>query len=144
MFGTTCQVPISNLFSVLYMFSAISNLMSNQEFREWFISQMVEKDLKQADIMRMTGLTRSAISQLANGIISPSSETCGKLAKALKLPVEEVYRKAGILKPVAKQTAQTEELLYLFEQFPDDEKADLITYMRIKLAMLEKAGRAKT
>jgi hypothetical protein len=47
------------------------------------------------------------------------------------------------LPPLPETTEQHQELTYLFDKFPEDEQKDLLSYMRIKLEMLEREGKIK-
>jgi hypothetical protein len=47
----------------------------------------------------------------------------------------DVLEIAKIIPPRLNKSPQIEELNYLFSQFPEKEKEDLLTYMRIKLMM---------
>ncbi|NDL67505.1 cupin domain-containing protein [Anaerotalea alkaliphila] len=49
------------------------------------------KDLKIADLARMTGLTVSMISQVERGIISPSIETLKKIGNAMEIPLSYLF-----------------------------------------------------
>jgi len=107
-------------------------------FSNWLIREIEERNLSQSKFADKIGLTRQAITNIITRQSMPSNETLKSMAHVLGCSDVYLFRKAGILDPIPEKTAQTEELLYLFDQFPDNEKADLITYMRIKLAMLEK------
>jgi len=107
-------------------------------FGDWLKRELKERNISQYALAKKIDVTPTHINHIINHRRKPSADMLKAIAKGLQLPVEEIYRRAGILKPVTENTKQTEELLYLFDQFPDNEKADLITYMRIKLAMLEK------
>jgi transcriptional regulator with XRE-family HTH domain len=48
---------------------------------------------------QLTGITQGYISQIENGIYSPSAKTLAKLARVYKVPEIHLLRKAGIVQP---------------------------------------------
>jgi len=106
-------------------------------FGEWLNEELKKRGLSQYAFGKMIDVTPTHINHLINGRRKPSAEMLEAIAKGLKLPQEEVYRKAGILPQVPPKSEQKERLNYLFDQFSEKEKEDLLTYMRIKLAMFE-------
>lgn len=51
-----------------------------------------EKDLTQEDVALSTGLNRAYIGYIERGERNPSTETIAKIAKALKVPVYELFK----------------------------------------------------
>lgn len=121
------------------MFSVI-----NETFTNWLNAELEKREWNYSKLATKAKISKGTISHILSGRRNPGSDFCEKIARAFNIPPDEVYRRAGLLPPAPVRTSQTEELIYLFNQFPDNEKADLITYMRIKLAMFEKAGKIKT
>ena len=98
-----------------------------------------------ADLAKKAGVARATISNLLNEVRNPGTDLIMAIANAFDYPAEYVFRKAGILSPIPEETEQKEELLYLFDQFSEEEKEDLLTYMEIKIKMFddEQAKKAK-
>lgn len=67
-------------------------------FNDWLLSKLREYDWSQADLARNAGLTKSAISKYLSGRI-PDETALRKIAKALNLPADLVFEKAGVLPP---------------------------------------------
>lgn len=51
---------------------------------------MKEKSLSQADIVRLTGLSKSGVSQYLSGKTYPSKKAIEKIAAALNIPLEQL------------------------------------------------------
>ena len=69
-------------------------------FSEWLNGRLKELDWTQADLARASGLTRATISYyLGPKSKKPDEDALRKIAKAFKLPVEAVFRAAGVLPP---------------------------------------------
>lgn len=81
-------------------------------FSEWLTKKMSDMGFTQAAFSRATGLTRQAISYYLSGKSKqPDEFALQKIAKALNLPPEEVYRAAGI--PLSPP--EPDETLYRIE-----------------------------
>jgi len=106
-------------------------------FGEWLNEELKKRGLSQYAFGKMIDVPPTHINHLINGRRKPSAEMLETIAKGLKLPQEEIYRRAGILPQAPPKSEQKEMLNYLFDRFPEKEKKDLLTYMRIKLMMLE-------
>jgi len=106
-------------------------------FNDWLLSQLNERGWSQADLARATQITTSAISKYMQGRI-PNEEALRKIARAFRLPPEDVFRKAGILPPATEEDATLNELTHLAQQLSDQELDDLIEYTRHRLSLAEK------
>ena len=72
--------------------------MPNKKFGDWLSEKLAERNLKPADITRATGLDSGVLSNIINNKRQqPSVDSCRAIAHALEIPLEEVYRAAGIL-----------------------------------------------
>lgn len=106
-------------------------------FGEWLKEELENRGISQYAFGKMIGVTSTHINHLINNRRKPSADMLESIARGLHLPQEEVFRRAGILPPISPKSEQKEKLIYLFDQFPENEKEDLLTYMEIKLMMLE-------
>lgn len=67
-------------------------------FSDFLQDEMNRREWSQSDLARESGLSRQLISYILSGKSkSPDAETINKLALALNIPVEIVFRKAGLL-----------------------------------------------
>jgi transcriptional regulator with XRE-family HTH domain len=121
------------------MISIVSKIL----FSEWLLNRMNAANISQADLARLTGMSTGSISNLLSQVRNPSPYALIKISKALKIPPEIAFRAADLLPPESKETSQVKELIHLFELLPPDEREDLISYVQIKLAMLERTGKIK-
>lgn len=76
-------------------------------FNTWLLSKLKEKEWSQADLARASGLTTAAISKYINGRI-PDAEALKKIARAFRLPNEQVFEAAGVF-PTELTTLETQE-----------------------------------
>lgn len=81
-------------------------LMSNrQNLSNWLQTELHSRNWTQSELARVSGLHRAIISKIVLQGSDPTPETLEAIAKALKLPPEQVYRVAGIL-PQAPDIAE--------------------------------------
>ena len=96
------------------------------------------KKIKQADLARMTGISRGAISNYVLGRYEPKSDIINKFAKALNCSEMWLW---GYDVPMMKQSPSTEisltegeeMLLDLFRQIPSDKQALVLEMIRVAL-----------
>ncbi len=60
-------------------------------FGNWIKQRRVARDLTQAALAEMVGVSRKTINTIENGVFIPSTLLALKLAQALGLPVEDIF-----------------------------------------------------
>ena len=95
----------------------------HQQFKEWLLKEMGKREWSQADLARYADLNRAIINKLLNGQSNtPRPSTLIAIARALKLPVEKVFRIAGLLPEVDKDDEFIEEALHNLAQIQDPKR----------------------
>ncbi len=107
------------------------------EFNDWLVEQLKEKDWSQADLAKKSNLTRATISNYVNGRI-PDKVALRKLARALKLPPETVFEKAGLLPKKTPKDALAEKILHELDQLPEGEREEIYQYIQLRREINEK------
>jgi SOS-response transcriptional repressor LexA len=64
-------------------------------FADWLTIQMKARGLSQAELARQMTISPSTVNKWLKGFGTPDTQSCAKLAKALRIPLEDVYRAAG-------------------------------------------------
>ena len=102
--------------------------------------RMQEKKIKQADLARMTGIGRGAISNYVLGRYEPKSDIISKLAKALDCSEMWLWgydvpreRPQTNTPDETKLTEGEELLLHLFRQIPEDAQKMYLEVLRAAL-----------
>lgn len=109
------------------------SLLMDIDFADWLIQEMNKRGWSQADLANAAGLNRQVISTYVNRQRSkPDSEVLTALARALRLPPEIVFRRAGLLPPISPDTEYREELLYLFSELSPGEQEEYLEFLRFK------------
>lgn len=108
------------------------------DFSKWLIQEMTFREWSQADLARQSGISKGMISHLVSGTREPGAETCKALARSLRMPEEEVFRAAGILTRKTTNKDGFEEWIYLLNQLPEQDRAELMAIARLKLDRQER------
>jgi transcriptional regulator with XRE-family HTH domain len=110
----------------------MSTTMSNN-FGNWLMQELKERDWTQSDLARATGLTRQAISYFIGGKSkTPDDDSLHRIAKALKLPPVQVYREAGLLPPEPDVTKMIEQILHEIEGMPEIDQQEVLAFIKMK------------
>ena len=109
-------------------------------FPEWLQKEIDERGWSWNKLSEMAGLSSGTIYNIKDGTRGVGENSLSAIAKALKMPQEEVFRAAGLLKP-RKGDARAERLLYQIEQLED---ADQETVEMFVGALLEKRNKKNT
>jgi len=66
-------------------------------FPDWLQSELDKRRWSQADLAYSAGISRAVVNKLLNRKTYPQPDTLQAIARAFKIPVETVYRAAGLL-----------------------------------------------
>ncbi|HLO15263.1 MAG TPA: helix-turn-helix transcriptional regulator [Anaerolineales bacterium] len=83
---------------------------------------MDKRGWSQSDCARAADLNRAVINKLLNGKSRPQPFTLVAIARAFKIPIETVYRAAGLLPPSADGDDSTEELVHIFKSIQSPQR----------------------
>jgi transcriptional regulator with XRE-family HTH domain len=114
----------------------------NNSFMTWLDGILAERNLTRADLARRAGIGQSTLSLIGSGDRNPGSEVCLAIARALKIPPEEVLRVAGILPPVRSGSALDDRIVHLMGLLSDDEKNMLLEFSELLVHRREKSKNA--
>jgi transcriptional regulator with XRE-family HTH domain len=108
--------------------------MQRSEFVIWLDQELLQHGWSDHQLARRAGLSHSVISKARSGA-SPKWEACEALARALDLPPEIVFRKAGLLSPLSGEPADLEEWRHLLALLPERDRYELLQIARLKLSL---------
>lgn len=106
------------------------------------MQEISRRGWNQSELAVAAGVTRTAISDVLSGRRNPGVELCSAIARALHLPPEIVFRRAGLLPPVSPEIEDQEEFVFLFSQLPPEERREILEFLRFKRERL-KSQKAK-
>lgn len=104
------------------------------EFAKWLQAELDKRDLRQTDLARRTGIGTSQISRIVNMERGVGPESAVAIARALKIPPEIVFRKAGLLPPEPEEPLEhapkVREIVHLYEQLDDRDQDEVLAIVR--------------
>ena len=95
--------------------------------------------MSQHEFARVAGVSQGAIGNVIRGDRQPGARLCLSIANALKVPPEIVFRRAGLLPARGPRTEAAEQMLYLIEQLPPGEQAEILELLRFKVERRQKS-----
>lgn len=104
-----------------------------EKFSNWLFGQLREKSWSQSQLAIRAGISRGTLSNILTGNRRAGEDTLRAIAKALKLPPELVFRKAGLLPPKPATESEVEVLTHLLMLLPPEERQDIYDLIRVKL-----------
>ena len=106
--------------------------MDEITFGEWLQGKLTEKEWKPADLARASGLDPGVLSNLINGKRNPGVESCKAIAKALKIPLAEVYRAADFMPPEPNKDPLIDAIVNLTLELTAEEKENVYEYVKLR------------
>jgi transcriptional regulator with XRE-family HTH domain len=91
-------------------------------FSEWLQSEMDKRGWSQSDLARSADLNRAVINKLLNGKSHPQPVTLEAISRALKIPVETIYRAAGLLPANMDNDDATDEAMHIFKSIQSSQR----------------------
>ena len=68
-------------------------------FGDWVLHELNNRGWDQAELARRSGISDAHISRIVTGGRNPGADSVQRIARALRLPAEEAFRRAGLLPP---------------------------------------------
>ena len=94
----------------------------NLRFAEWLQTEIDKHGWSQSDCARACDLNRAVINKLLNGKSNPQPVTLIAIARGFKIPVEIVYRAAGLLPPSPDGDDAVLEILRFFRRLQNPQR----------------------
>lgn len=102
----------------------------NDSFSDWLIDQLNMHGWSYREFGRRIDVSNTHATNLAHGTAKADPETLQRIASVFNVPVELVFRKAGLLPKRTKETHHKQELLYLFDQLDDRTQETVLAMLR--------------
>ena len=107
--------------------------MKKRNFVQWLQGELDHRDWNQADLARKSGISKAYISRIFSENREPSADTLKSIARALHLPIEIVYREAGLLPKKTEQNKLIEDLLFNLSHLTEDQQKQLLQYAKFMI-----------
>lgn len=102
------------------------------KFGTWLVTELESRDISQSELARQAGISRGTLSNIISGARGRGPDTLLAIARALKIPPEQVYREAGIL-PARPDINETQEkIIYELQNLNDQDQQEILAFIRMK------------
>ncbi|MCG2785378.1 MAG: helix-turn-helix domain-containing protein [Anaerolineae bacterium] len=98
-------------------------------FGEWLKSEINIRNISQKELADISGVTPAQISRAIGGSRGLGTDTLTAIARALRLPPEEVFRRAGILPSLPNKDLQDAEILERTSQMTPAQKRAVLAFI---------------
>ncbi|MEI7832214.1 MAG: helix-turn-helix transcriptional regulator [bacterium] len=105
-------------------------MVEKVNFYDWLMLELQLRSWTQAELARRSSITTAQISRVMTGEQHPGPTVCCKIARALHLPPEDVFRRAGLLPPAQRHPNGTEELIHHYINLSSDDQKRLLIIAR--------------
>ena len=113
-------------------------------FSEWLQAEMDKRGWSQSDLARYAELNRAVINKLLNGKSHPQPPTLEAISRALKIPIEVIYRAAGLLPTNPDNDDTIEEAIHVLKSIQSAQrKATAIALLKALINEEENEQRAE-
>lgn len=106
------------------------SIVSNTDFVEWLQQKMKDKGWNQADLAKEAGVSRGSIGNILRQERDPGPALASAIADAFDLPVEFVFRKAGLLPEKPDEPEGLAEWIHRYLTASEEERHQLLEYAR--------------
>jgi transcriptional regulator with XRE-family HTH domain len=101
----------------------------DEGFINWITEELEARGWNYSELARRAGVVPSTVSMTMSQQKNPGLDFCLGVAKALKVPPEDVLRRAGLLPAVPEGDARYfQELRDLVAQLSPEEREELLAY----------------
>lgn len=109
-----------------------------KEFVEFFNKELKMRNAGVREAARIIGVSHPTISDIVTYGKAPSFDTCVAIAKAFNLPEENILRMAGLLKSKPRESMMIEEISFIFDSLPEQDREEILQIARMKLSLKER------
>ena len=102
----------------------------NDSFSDWLIDQLNIHGWSYREFGRRIEVSNTHATNIVHGTAQADPQTLHRIAAVFNLPVETVFRKAGLLPERTEETHHRQELLYLFNQLDDKTQETVLTMLK--------------
>ena len=92
-----------------------------QKFSSWLLEELAQRGMSQSDLARACNITPARISHIVLGEHSVGTKSLTNIAQALKLPVDFVFEKAGLLPCKSDLSPIQRTITHLMKGLPDSD-----------------------
>ena len=105
-----------------------------EKFAAWLALQLEDRGWSNRELARRAGVSHTSMNDVVSGQGAITAKFCRKISRALKVPLEETMRRAGLLPGffVDDEALTFRELLAIINELPDDARKELLEFAKFK------------
>lgn len=92
--------------------------MTTSSFSQWLLKELESREWSQIELSRRSGVSQAQITRVLSGERGIGEKALSAIAKALKLPPEQVFRAAGVLPKKADSDEWIEQMNHKISLIP--------------------------
>ncbi len=118
-------------------------MTKNVSFSEWLEQTLTDMDMKPVELARKARIDPGIVTRILKAERSTTPKTLEAIAHALKLPVDLVYEKAGILPKKPELSPIKRKLVHVAEELPDSDIELAITLLEQRQEFYKRNPKAR-
>lgn len=111
-------------------------------FPDWLQSELNKRDWSQADLAHTAGISRAVVNKLLGRKTFPKPDTLQAIARAFKMPVETIYRAAGLLPQESELEMFAAEIIHKLKLIKNPKRRE--TAIRLLKALIDEEENENT
>ncbi len=96
------------------------------EFKEWIEQEMQKRGWRQADLARAGEMDPVTLNRILNMERKAGPDSCSAIARALGLPPEDVFRRAGLLPKLPEENSTLRRINLRLRELLNDERGQVV------------------
>lgn len=96
------------------------------EFKEWIEQEMQKRSWRQIDLARAGGIDPVTLNRILSMERKAGPDSCQAIARALGLPPEEVFRRAGLLPKLPEENSTLRRITLRLRELLDDDRGQAV------------------
>lgn len=113
----------------------LGTILDINHFPDWLQSELNKRSWSQANLAHSAGISRAVVNKLLSRKTFPKPDTLQAIARAFKLPVETVYRAAGLLPQETESETFAAEIIHKLRLIKNPERRK--TAIRLLKALID-------
>lgn len=111
--------------------------MIDSRFNDWLLTELDDRGWNQSDLARKSGMSPGHISHILAGTRKAGLDFYQGVGRALRVPLDEVLRQAGLIAPPAADDPLIETVLRRMYAIPPSQRQPLIDLLHSLLDIIE-------
>jgi transcriptional regulator with XRE-family HTH domain len=115
-----------------------------ERFGRWLDDQLEERGWSRSEAARRGGFSASMLNKVIAGSANPGLDLCQGIAQAFRIPLEEVFRQAGILPDSGEIPADVRNWGKRLMAISEEDRQEVIRLVEVGLRLAESKPEYRT